>query len=297
MSEEIGPGNYDRAWNDPPQFAFTAGGGMGASAGNDARRRLMNKRVPVPCGSPYSITALPGENVPYMGPSQGPPIGPLSVGSPPIGPPQGVPPSQLVGHPVVGPPPVLNFHLFGPPPTAVAPPGMRVKTKVERKEAEEVRLLPQEILQEVDRGLTDTLASLTDKMQPGIQEDINKRLGIMRNYWMEGKLNSEVQSRMYHLVNALKTEDYDFAWSLHQRLIVDYTGMCSPWMVGVKTLIAEARSHSTLPVTSPPEEPRLEAPMDRNLAGFDFGGTVMTGEEALMHENMVCKTEDLTQHE
>lgn len=47
---------------------------------------------------------------------------------------------------------------------------------------------------------------------------------------------------------ALSKQDYDKAWALHQSLIVDYTTTCSPWMVGVKTLIAESRSHSnTLP--------------------------------------------------
>ena len=43
---------------------------------------------------------------------------------------------------------------------------------------------------------------------------------------------------------ALLEGGYDKAWSVHQSLIVDYTTTCSPWMVGIKTLIAELRSLS-----------------------------------------------------
>ena len=41
---------------------------------------------------------------------------------------------------------------------------------------------------------------------------------------------------------AIEEENFDGAWSLHQGLIVDFTSICSPWMVGVKTLIIESRN-------------------------------------------------------
>lgn len=56
-------GNHDRAWNDPPKFAFNAssGGGQGGPAG---RRRLLNKRVAVPIGPVPPAVASPMRLVP-----------------------------------------------------------------------------------------------------------------------------------------------------------------------------------------------------------------------------------------
>nr|XP_053634567.1 uncharacterized protein LOC128690046 [Cherax quadricarinatus] len=106
---------------------------------------------------------------------------------------------------------------------------------------------------------------------------------MMRMMWLDGKLNVVVQKRMLSLAEAkfypgfhtstqklsisdasahpgyaahtyvtvclchlltLNQQEYETAWSLHQGLIVDYTSLCTPWMVGIKTLISECRNQS-----------------------------------------------------
>ncbi|MPC27908.1 Steroid receptor RNA activator 1 [Portunus trituberculatus] len=89
---------------------------------------------------------------------------------------------------------------------------------------------------------------LTSNLQPlwqeSTQEEIRKRIEVMVDMWQKDQLSLEVQNRMMTLTQALSEHNYDKAWSVHQSLIVDYTTTCSPWMVGIKTLIAESRSLS-----------------------------------------------------
>lgn len=39
----------------------------------------------------------------------------------------------------------------------------------------------------------------------------------------------------------MRESNYDEAWDIHQGLIVDFTSVCSSWMVGVKRIISDFR--------------------------------------------------------
>ncbi|KAG7153873.1 steroid receptor RNA activator 1-like [Homarus americanus] len=213
----IGPGNHDRAWNDPPKFAFNASGAA-ASGATGGRRRLLNKRVPVPIGPSSTSSPVP----PVLRPGDTPP----TMGNIPLRPPR-------VDPLPIQPSPVNCLHDVKPK----IPVGSRTD---EVKPSENA----QELLEEVDLALKNSLESISVELKDSVRDEINKRVSTMKTMWLDGKLNNVVQRRILSLARALTQEEYDIAWTLHQGLIVDYTSMCSPWMVGIKTLISECRNHS-----------------------------------------------------
>ncbi|CAL4066417.1 unnamed protein product, partial [Meganyctiphanes norvegica] len=228
MESQIAPGNAERAWNDPPQLAFNASPNpIGGGPAN--RKRLMNKRVPVPIGQPNAslsgqTTLLPGSIPPICG----------IVGSP-------QPPRPLLS----GPPPT-GFPPTGYIPCGPSPTTMPVISTMPVLDSSMDSKTPQEMLLIVEDSLGTALATIEDKMKENISEDVKRRLQTLRSMWTEGKLNADIQRRMAHLAKALTAGSYDDAWAMHQGLIVDYTGACSPWMIGVKTIIAETRIHNSI---------------------------------------------------
>lgn len=88
-SVPLAPGNYDRAWNDPPLFSYSQSA-SGAPT-NSTGRTALNKRVGFPSGGPSSLPA-----------SSGPPRLHDAGAKPPSsmlpGPPQGGMPPPPVAH-------------------------------------------------------------------------------------------------------------------------------------------------------------------------------------------------------
>ncbi|XP_045613882.1 steroid receptor RNA activator 1 [Procambarus clarkii] len=213
--DPIGPGNHERAWNDPPKFAYNASAG-GAPGSSGGRRRLLNKRVAVPIGPTSNVSPV----CPALKSSDTPP----NIGSAPPRP------------PTVGPPPV---------PLPLKNHNSTAKTLVNNVTTEaDIDHNPKEILEEVELSLNNSLQSIDIEIKHNIRDEISKRIHTMKTMWLDGKLNEAVQKRMLSLAKALDHQEYETAWTLHLGLIVDYTSLCSPWMVGVKTLIAECRNRS-----------------------------------------------------
>ncbi|KAK8407520.1 hypothetical protein O3P69_002219 [Scylla paramamosain] len=209
-----GHGNPERGWNDPPKLAFCPT--RTGNASGPGRHRLLNKRVPIPV-NPQASSA-PSTMPPSLKASDGPPVkGSLPLHPPPLTPcPQ--PPSA-----------------YSMPSAAPTPPSTG---GVEDTQA------TRELLEQVHTGLSNSLEAVSGKLKESTQEEIRKRMEVMVDMWQKDQLTLEVQKRMMALIQALSEHDYDKAWSVHQSLIVDYTTTCSPWMVGIKTLIAESRGHS-----------------------------------------------------
>lgn len=209
-----GQGNPERGWNDPPKLAFCP-----ARTGNavgPGRHRLLNKRVPIPVNPQTSSTSSPMP--PSLKASDGPPVkGSLPLHPPPI-------------NPCPQPPSANPMPTAAPTPPTTGAVGDTQAT--------------QEWLDQVHTRLSDSLKAASDKLKESSQEEIRKRMEVMVDMWQKDQLSLEVQKRMVTLTQALSERDYDKAWSIHQSLIVDYTTTCSPWMVGIKTLIAESRGKS-----------------------------------------------------
>lgn len=206
--DPIGPGNHERAWNDPPKFAFNSSGSSG-SINPSGRRRLLNKRVPVPIGPLAGTSPLP----PPLKPGDGPPVGSPPLSSPHIKPPTDTQLSERT----------------------VSSPRSHGSVVTENRN-------PQDKLQEVETAFTNSLERISEQLKDNVREEVVKRFDIMKTMWLEGKLNDVVQDRLVTLTKALNEENFDEAWAVHQGLIVDFTSMCSPWMIGIKTLVAESRN-------------------------------------------------------
>lgn len=207
-----GFGNPERGWNDPPKLAFsTAGRGNTAGPG---RHRLLNKRVPIPLNPQDTSSSSP--------------MPPTLKGS-------SVPPTKS-GIPL-HPPPVSTC-----PPPASLPPAAATQCDGELRHSNHVP--SQEMLELVETKLLDCLKAISEKIKESTHEEIRKRLNVMAEMWQKDQLSLEVQKRMVALSEALSQQDHKKAWALHQGLIVDYTTTCSPWMVGVKTLISESLAYS-----------------------------------------------------
>ncbi|KAK7067742.1 hypothetical protein SK128_008379 [Halocaridina rubra] len=211
----LGPGNHDRAWNDPPKFAFNSGGGTGGPANTSGRRRLLNKRVPVPTGPQAGASPTP---VPLK-PGDGPP-----VSSPPLAP-------SVTRSPCTGPPSdsQLTDKICSSPIQSDIPHSAKLESS-------------EETLKDVELSFRASFQRVSDHLKDNVRDGILKKFEVMKSMWLENKLNDAIQSRMLILTKALEEGDYDRAWSLHQGLIVDFTSMCSPWMIGIKTLVTECRN-------------------------------------------------------
>ncbi|KAG0724339.1 Steroid receptor RNA activator 1 [Chionoecetes opilio] len=210
-------GNPERGWNDPPKLAFSRAG-TNPPAG-PGRHRLLNKRVPIPLNPQPQGSAGSPPVPPSLKASDGPPV----KGGIPLQPPPGPP----------CPPPATTTSLPGATVTPTAGAG-------------EVNDPPptKELLEQVHASLSDSLTALSEKLKESTQEEIRRRLAVMEDMWRQDQVCRPVQERMLALTQALSRQEHAKAWALHQSLIVDYTTTCSPWMVGVKTLIAESRSQA-----------------------------------------------------
>ncbi|XP_068249019.1 steroid receptor RNA activator 1-like [Palaemon carinicauda] len=247
--DPIGPGNHERAWNDPPKFAFNSSGTSG-SGNPSGRRRLLNKRVPVPIGPQAGTSPIP----PPLKPGDGPPLG-----SPPIS-------SQ-----------------FTKPPT-----DMQISDKIAFPSKPQGSISTenrnsQDKLQEVEACFRSSLERISEQLKDNVREEVTKRFEVMKTMWLEGKLNDVVQDRLVTLLKALDDEHFDEAWAIHQGLIVDFTSICSPWMIGIKTLVTESRNqkqkHSSCNKSDKGEQTpdnSAEVPM---ASPIDISRVMITGKE------------------
>ncbi|NXY44529.1 SRA1 protein, partial [Ceuthmochares aereus] len=80
------------------------------------------------------------------------------------------------------------------------------------------------------------------RFQKQVGDDIGRRLTLLETAWAQGKLSAPVRKRMGVLVRELEQQRWDAADETHRSLMVDHVHEVSQWLVGVKRLIAEARS-------------------------------------------------------
>ncbi|XP_022348699.1 steroid receptor RNA activator 1 isoform X1 [Enhydra lutris kenyoni] len=151
-----------------------------------------------------------------------------------------VPTSQTSpGPPPMGPPPP-SIKAFGPPPTGNCPPSSVEPTNFPVIEAET-------LLEDVLKPLEEALEDCRGHTKKQVCDDISRRLALLREQWVGGKLSVPVKKRMALLVQGmeLSSHQWDAADDIHRSLMVDHVTEVSQWMVGVKRLIAEKRNLSS----------------------------------------------------
>ncbi|XP_061709456.1 steroid receptor RNA activator 1 [Cydia pomonella] len=91
------------------------------------------------------------------------------------------------------------------------------------------------------------LALLESSSELGAKaNDIRRRLDVMEQMWMDGKLNLEVQAQMKELAHALREDEPRKADEIHKALMVNEVSKVGVWMPGVKQLIHHSIARSEL---------------------------------------------------
>ena len=205
--EEPRPGNFDRAWNDPPLFNYKK-----ESTSANAPTKL-NKRVGFPVAPPLTSSSSLGAQ--FLPPS----LEPLKI--------------HDAGAKSVGmsmPPP--------PPPMASCPPVSKesVSSGVNPDSSSSKGNLDVEsVVKLLTKSLDQT--SFDDRKK----SDIKKRIVMMESKWKSGSLNEQVHSRMGMLAQCLASGDPFGAEKAQVSLIVDWPALCGTWIVGIKHMIVNLK--------------------------------------------------------
>ncbi|XP_071949721.1 steroid receptor RNA activator 1-like isoform X2 [Antedon mediterranea] len=201
MDGSLRPGNPDRGWNDPPMFNYNTVGQP------SPKTNLLNKRVAPP---QQQIGSKPGFDEKVL-PSRmaSAKYNPEGVGAPPM----------------TSPPKVDGPVTSAAPPTAC-------QSESNPSQDEDIELALQRI--------QTVLNECENKLKKRIFEDITKRLGVLRDKWMNMSMPVKVYTSK--LANSLVNYQYDEAYEIHLTLMVDHVTEVSQWMVGIKRLIHEAKT-------------------------------------------------------
>ncbi|TRY60047.1 hypothetical protein DNTS_010089, partial [Danionella cerebrum] len=140
----------------------------------------------------------------------------------------GMPPSQDVG---LTPPRGMN-----PPLTEGAtPPGTCLVIPSDAGDTEPC-------FEDVKEALYWALNACRHSVKKQTCDDVERRLKLLEDMWKGGKLSLLVKQRMHGLSRELSKKNWDAADEIHRGLMVDHVSEVSQWMVGVKRIIAEART-------------------------------------------------------
>ena len=208
--EEPRPGNWDRAWNDPPLFSYTST----AAKGKDAPSAKLNKRVGMTFGSgqppkdPNATKLDQAQHAPAL----------HDAGA------------KATGGAMPPPPPPSASTIAPPPPTSDKEPA-----SVPEQKEEEAPIDPDEVVNLL-KEVVDS-STLDDRKK----QDISKRISMMEKKWKDGQLNDKVHAGVHKIATALKEGDAATAEKAQLSLIVDWPSLCGTWLVGIKHLIANAK--------------------------------------------------------
>lgn len=146
--------------------------------------------------------------------------------------------SEMQTPPVAMPTPPRGMSL---PPMESTPPSVCPKTPSDGK-MEAVELDTEPSIEHVQEPLYGALNACRHTVKKQICDDVERRLKVFEDMWKSGKLSPLVKHRMHRLSQDLKRRNWDAADEIHRGLMVDHVAEVGQWMVGVKRLIAEARS-------------------------------------------------------
>jgi len=197
-AEPLAPGNYDRAWNDPPLFSYSDSSSVQLSR----PKTSLNKRVGFPSSQPLPPNQTTGSGLPPKLHDAG--ARPEITNLPPP------PPSMCIGPP--------------PPPRQAPPPSL--------PSSETPGPADHDTVMEQLRGLVESNFSDSSK-----QTAHNKRLSAMSAAWKEGKLSARLIGLVSQITCSLEDNDWEEAEKLLTTLSADYGGECSAWVISVRHLV------------------------------------------------------------
>lgn len=201
-SSEPFPGSRTPGWNDPPTLAYnplsaSSGGGPGRS------RISLNKRVAYPLQGCVTATATSTKPTAVVLPNQ------ASVG--------------------LSPPP--------PPPTAtITQPVAVVHPMPHATNQQEDITLPSDAVTTSFRCLREQVPLVQESINVR-REEIERRLGIIEQFWQSGNLSLAVQQKIYHLSQAVTRRSYNEAMELYTSLVANHANECTSWAVTLRHIV------------------------------------------------------------
>uniref|UniRef100_A0A670IMT8 Steroid receptor RNA activator 1 n=1 Tax=Podarcis muralis TaxID=64176 RepID=A0A670IMT8_PODMU len=150
-----------------------------------------------------------------------------------------------------------------PPPVGLPPPGLPSRSvRVDATNQPVTEAGEDCHVEDVLAPLNEALANCRRSVPKQVCDDISKRLGILQQMWVQGKLSAPVRKGMKILTQELKKRHWDAADEIHRSLIVDHVTEVSQWMVGVKRLIAETRNLHTEDLATEDYEQKVETSLE-----------------------------------
>jgi len=212
----IAPGNFDRAWNDPPLFSYNESSNQQAQTTG----LKLNKRVGFP-------TTLPPP--PQGGESSGPPRL-HDAGCKPLT-------SSILPPPPPGaallPPPSLGPGSLPPPPAC---------GQVEKMDDSP----------EIDKtAICDKLKELATVYCSSKSADICKRIGLMEKSWGSPSFSPRIGQILADFCSSLESKNLAEADRRLTTLGADYAGECAGWIIGLRHILTSAKEQN--PVEAPSE--------------------------------------------
>lgn len=112
---------------------------------------------------------------------------------------------------------------------------------------------PESLKEETLSNLDKAVSQCAPNMEKRKQDDVRKRLDVLKSVWEQGKLSLPVQQRMHELAVELLNGNHEKANALHISLMVDYVSEVSQWMLGIKHLILAAQEAQEKPASDTQE--------------------------------------------
>ncbi|CAG9107366.1 unnamed protein product [Plutella xylostella] len=132
-----------------------------------------------------------------------------------------------------------------PLPTAFMPPLIPpVQSMPLNTTSEEVPVNSECLLKEVKEILLEFLDN-SSELGPK-SNDIKRRISVMEEMWVTGKLNNAIMLRMKELACALRDDQPTAADDIHRALMIDHVSAVGTWMPGVKHLVHHCIARSEL---------------------------------------------------
>ncbi|XP_004922978.1 steroid receptor RNA activator 1 [Bombyx mori] len=131
-----------------------------------------------------------------------------------------------------------------PPMPTLIPPVPPIQSMRQPTQNEEIEIDSNNTLKEVKDILLEFLESSSELGPKG--NDIKRRISVMEDMWISGKLNKSIHIQMKELAYAIRDDQPNKADEIHRALMVDHVSGVGSWMPGIKQLIHHCVAKSEL---------------------------------------------------
>ncbi|XP_043249600.1 steroid receptor RNA activator 1-like isoform X2 [Colletes gigas] len=93
-----------------------------------------------------------------------------------------------------------------------------------------------------EQALNDTLANFETVIKEHVldktkAEEVRRRIDILKDVWLEDKLNNILHKKILDLSIALRKGEIDEADQIHVALMMQHASLCSSWISGIRHII------------------------------------------------------------